>query len=250
MSRRRSTPWIHRWSRPLIGAIALLGAVLTAYLTVIKLTGGDVSCTAEAAQSTGGCNSVLSSPYAEIFGLPLSLFGFLAYAGMTAFALSPLAVNREKNKRLRTQLENWTWLLLLAGATAMTVFSGYLMYVLAFALQTPCPYCIASATFSLSFLVLTLIGRDWEDLGQVFFTGVVVAMVTIVGTLGVYSGVNSTAATAEGGDHTPIPVATTAPQPPKGWDVTTTSGESERALAQHLNEVGATMYGAYWCPHC
>lgn len=24
----------------------------------------------------------------------------------------------------------------------------------------------------------------------------------------------------------------------------------ERQLADHLRETGATMYGAYWCPHC
>ena len=28
------------------------------------------------------------------------------------------------------------------------------------------------------------------------------------------------------------------------------SGESEKALAQHLSEKGAVMYGVYWCHHC
>jgi uncharacterized membrane protein len=46
MIRRRSTPWIHYWSRPLIGAIATLGILNTGYLTYEKLTGGTPICNA------------------------------------------------------------------------------------------------------------------------------------------------------------------------------------------------------------
>lgn len=247
MSRRRSIPWIYRWSRPLIGAIAMAGAILTAYLTITKLMGGEVACGVEAAKNgAAGCNSVLDSPYATVFGLPLSLFGFLAYASMGTFSLGPLFVKSENNKRLRKQLEDWTWLLLLAGGTAMAVFSGYLMYILATELKTVCYYCIGSALFSLSLLGLTIFGRNWEEIGQIFFVPIVVAMITLVGTLGVYANVNEP--TANG--LIPITVPNTQPQPPNGWDITTTSGESEIKLAQYLTEVGAKKYGAFWCPHC
>jgi uncharacterized membrane protein len=250
MSRRRSAPWIHRWSRQMIGAIAILGAILTAYLTVVKLTGNAVACTAQAgAAAVASCDSVLSSPYATVFGLPLALFGCLAYTSMATFSLAPLAVNSEQNKELRSKLEDWTWLLLFVGATAMTIFSGYLMYLLAFKLNSICLYCIGSALFSLSMLTLTLIGRSWEDIGQLFFIGIVVAMVTLIGTLGVYAQVGGSGSTSAK-DRTPIPEATTTPQPVIGWEVTTTSGEAEIALARHLKKVGVKEYGAYWCPHC
>ncbi|MBZ8181219.1 vitamin K epoxide reductase family protein [Oscillatoria salina] len=249
MSRRRSTPWIQRWSRPIIGAIAIVGAILTAYLTVVKLTGGEVTCAADAAASASSCNDVLNSPYATVFGLPLSLFGFLAYTSMSVFALGPIAMKGEGNKRLKNQLENWTWLLLLAGATSMSVFSSYLMYILTTEIQAVCLYCIGSALFSLSLLILTVIGREWEDFGQIFFTGTLVAMVTLVGTLGVYSGINSPEVTSSSG-QTVIPVATTQPVPPYGWEITTTSGEAEIALANYLTEIGVKNYGAFWCPHC
>lgn len=247
MRRRRSIPWIYRASRYLIGAIAIAGALLTAYITVIKFAGGEVACSADAAGSGAGCNDVLGSRYATIFGLPLSLFGALAYTSMAGFALAPLAVNRDQNRSLRTQLENWSWLLLLAGATAMTVFSGYLMYLLAFELKTVCIYCISSALFSLSLLILTIRGRDWEDFGQILFTGIVVGIVTLIGTLGVYS-LNGSAVAESG--RTTIPEITSAPQPPYGWEITTTSGEAEMALADHLTAIGAKKYGAFWCPHC
>ena len=257
MRRRRSLPWIYRWSRPLIGAVAIAGAILTAFLTIEKLTGATLECGINSAG--GGCGGVLNSPYAEVFGLPLSLFGCLAYISMAAFALVPLTISYDKQKNLKKQLENLTWWLLLAGSIAMAVFSGYLMYILATELKTVCPYCIGSAAFSLSLLVLTITGRDWEDIGQILFTAVIVALLTIVVTLGIYANVNPSIAQA---DSSPseivdpqdgkiaIPEPVGNPTPPKGWNITTVSGEAEIALAKHLQATGVKMYGAFWCPHC
>ncbi len=242
MSRRRSIPWIHRWSRPIIGAIAGLGALTTAYLTVVKLSLNPAAC------PTKSCDLVLSSPYAEVFGQPLALFGFLAYISMLIFALAPLAIDSAKNKELHSKIENTTWLLLLAGAIAMTVFSSYLMYLLAFELKALCIYCLASALFSLTLLVLTIIGRTWEDIGQIFFTAIVVGMVTLIGTLGAYAGVNGGGAVAPAGQVAVRPV--TQPSPGIGWEITTTSGQSEIDLARHLTKVGVKEYIGWWCPHC
>ncbi len=247
MSRRRSIPWIHRWSRPLIAALAGLGALTTAYLTVVKLTQSTAAC------PTQSCDLVLASPYATVFGQPLALFGFLAYTSMVIFALAPLAVARTANKELRSNLENWTWLLLLAGAIAMSVFSGYLMYLLAFKLKALCLYCLASALFSLSLLVLTIIGRAWEDVGQIIFTGIIVGMVTLIGTLGAYAKVpgsvtapNSIAAQPSPGSQSPSGL----PTPGVGWPITSSSGPAEIALARYLKQIGAKEYIAWWCPHC
>lgn len=220
MTRRRSVPWIHRWSRPIMGGIAAIGAAGTAFLTVVKLT-GDTSGVCP----TGGCDVVLSSPYATVFGLPLTLFGFLGYFSMVVFALSPLAIDPSKNKQLHNKVEGWTGLLLFLGGTAMAVFSSYLMYVLAAKIQAVCTYCIASAIFSWSLLILSIVGRDWDDRGQLLFSGIAVAMVTLIGTLGVYSGIN-----------------------PDG--TTTASGSAQVLLAEHLADTDAQMFGAYWCSHC
>jgi uncharacterized membrane protein/glutaredoxin len=241
MRRRRSLPWIQRWSRPLIGAIAIAGALLTAYLAITKLTGGEAVCSANAAQQS--CSDVLNSRYGTVFGLPLSLFGCLAYLSMATFALSPLLVDGDRNFKLKDRLENWTWLLMLAGSTAMTAFSGYLMYVLAFDLKAVCWYCISSALFALSMFILTIFGRDWEDIGQIFFTSAIVVLLTLVGALGIYNIPDASARTV-------IPTLTTSPEPPNGWEVTTESTAAETELAKHLTDSGAKMYGAFWCPHC
>jgi uncharacterized membrane protein/glutaredoxin len=240
MSSRRSkpTPWIHRWARPLIGVVAALGMLNTGYLTATKLFGGETAC------PTTGCHQVLSSTYAQVFGLPLSLFGFLAYGAMLVLALAPLVVNPEKDKPLRVELENWTWLFLFLGATAMLIFSGYLMFIMfskfvsVYGANGICYYCLASALFALTMFVLTLIGREWEDSGQLVFSGLIVAMVTLVGTLGIYNLGNGGAKGSVAGSASPVAAVATA------------SGPSEIALAQHLTKIGAKMYGAYWCPHC
>jgi uncharacterized membrane protein len=248
MRRKRSQPWIHKWSRFIIGAIATVGFCLTTYLTVTKLTGGAVVCSAEDfAASAQGCSSVLDSPYATVFGLPLSLFGALAYLSMGSAALSPYAINADKKAKFRETVEKWTWLFLLIGATSMMVFSGYLMYILFAKLQTTCYYCIGSALFSFSLFGLTLFGRDWDDVGQLITTAIIAALMTLVVTLGVYSHLNSPAVA---GAKQTIPAIMEQPEPGVGWEISTTSSTAEVELAAYLTEQGAVMYGAYWCPHC
>lgn len=232
MIRRRSTPWIHRWSRTVMGAIAAIGVVETAYLTIAKFTTGSVIC------PTSGCDKVLNSPYATVFGtVPLSLLGCLAYLSIAILALAPKAVNPNTNKGLHSQLENKTWQALFIITAAMVIFSSYLMYLMAFEIKELCIYCISSAVLSLSLFVLVLVGREWEDIGQLVFTGIVVAMVSSIGALGLYNSVRSPAASVS----TPGIVAPA---------VTTTSGPAQLALVRHLREIGAKEYGAYWCPHC
>jgi uncharacterized membrane protein len=228
--RRQESRWIHRWSRRLVAGIASVGALGTAYLTLAKLMGGS-------ACPTEGCDRVLSSPYATIFGLPLTLFGFLAYVTMLVLAITPLLIDADQRKELRQTLEARTWPLMFMLASIMVVFSGYLMTILAFELKEFCPYCVTSAAFALSMFLIILFGKRWEDFGQLAFTGIIVAVITLTGTLAIYAPIRN------GGSQT-----TTAGE--TGPPITTTSGPAELALANHLKEIGATMYGAWWCPHC
>lgn len=241
MPRKRSTPWIHRWSRLIMAGLASIGAAVTAYLTFLEFTGNQAAC------PTSGCDIVLSSPYAAVFGLPLALFGLLAYTSMIVFAIAPIVfkpansfTDSSKSKQTANSLENGTGLLLFLGSTAMMVFSFYLMYLLAFEIKAVCVYCIASAILSTSLFILSLIGREWQDVGQLAFSGIIVGLVVLVGTLGVYANVNNPAVADTGTEQAAA----------AGYNITTTSGESEIALAKHLSQVGAIFYGAFWCPHC
>jgi glutaredoxin len=77
-------------------------------------------------------------------------------------------------------------------------------------------------------------------------------MVTLIATLGVYSGINKdgTIGSADGVQRIAAFAPKEQPNPEFGWEITTTSGESEIALAEHLVKAGAKEYVAYWCPHC
>lgn len=230
--RRRSPSPLHRRSRLAAAAVAVAGAVVTALLTVESFSGS-----ATGLCPTEGCNLVLSSPYARVFGLPLSLFGFLAYVAMAGFALAPRAIADDR-KNLRDRVEAGSGWLLLLGGLAMTVFSGYLMYLLAFEIRQVCPYCIASAIFSVLLLVLAALSRAWEDLGQLLFYGIIVTVLVLLSVFGLY-------ATAGGGG-----MASSSGSGRTGPPVTAKSGPAEIALAQHLSSIDAREYGAYWCPHC
>jgi uncharacterized membrane protein len=229
--RKKATPWMHRYGRPLMAGLAAIGAAVTAYLSIIEFTSSSTAC------PTKGCDIVLSSPYATVFGQPLALFGFLAYGGMIVLAIAPLLVQGKEQKDLQAQLTAWTQPLLLIGGTAMMVFSGYLMYLLTAEIQAACLYCIGSALLSTGLFLLALIGQDWSDRSQPLFIGIITAVVVFVGTLGIYANVNN-------------PTASTGPDGQPGIEVTTQSGPAEIALAQHLADTGAVFYGAWWCSHC
>ncbi len=247
MLNRRQSSWIHRFSRPLIGAIATVGIADTGYLTSVKLAGNGVAC------SSAGCNQVLSSPYANVFGLPLTLFGLLAYVVIAVLAITPLVLKAQNNKKFQSQLQDLTWLGMFLIGTAMAIFSGYLMYLLAFVIKAACPFCIVSAICSCSILILTLVGREWDDIGQLLFRGLGVAAVTVLVTLGIYGGVGNTVS-VNAGDPTTTSITTLQPQGPLpakvGWTITSKSGAAEIALAQHLKKIDAKMYGGFFCSHC
>lgn len=220
--------------RGFIGGIAIAGAITTSYLTLTHFGGQSVAC------PTNGCDQVLTSPYATLGpnGIPLSLLGAIAYSTMAILALGPLALRGSQQKELRKTLEDWSWQFLLMGAIAMVVFSGYLMYLLAFVINAGvCIYCIASALFTVSTLAMILVGRKWPDIGQLFFTGGIVAMVAMIGTVFTYQ--------VSSGD-----LIANAAAPPSAFKIMNTSGAAEISLAEHLTALDARMFGAYWCPHC
>jgi uncharacterized membrane protein len=235
MVRTKPPSWIQQWSRPLIMAIAALGILDTAYITYEKIA----NQTSGLCQ--GGCSTVLNSPYAEVLGQPLALFGLLAYSAIFLMAAVPLLLTGEAQAATRTQVETATQLPLGLGAAAMTLFSGYLMYLLATEIHAVCYFCIASAGFSTSLLVLTIVGQTWENVGQLVFSGLITGMVTIVGILALFS-------PAQAFDPNTTLIKDT--QGNVFFGVSTPSGAAESQLAQHLKTTGATMYGAYWCPHC
>ncbi|PIN71897.1 hypothetical protein COV22_04575 [Candidatus Woesearchaeota archaeon CG10_big_fil_rev_8_21_14_0_10_47_5] len=91
-----------------------------------------------------GCEQVLHSTYATIFGIPIALFGALYYAAV--FLLTFLYVDTKN-------------LAFLKGAVALPfagfVASAWFVYLQAFVLEAWCQYCLISALISTLLFLLS-----------------------------------------------------------------------------------------------
>ncbi len=133
-------------SRVLYGAaaiVALIGLADSIYLTVEHVSGRSVRCTI-----VSGCSEVLSSPYATVRGIPLALFGAVAY--FTAFSLATLAAfNYRVAGRLLTIL-----------VSLMFLTTLWLVYLQAFVIRAYCQFCLLSALVTT--ILTTLAWLAWR----------------------------------------------------------------------------------------
>ncbi|MDQ3042438.1 MAG: vitamin K epoxide reductase family protein [Acidobacteriota bacterium] len=128
---------------PLVAAVVALGGLADAvYLTVKHFTGEAVPCSI-----VEGCEQVLTSSYAEIFGVPLAAFGALAY--FTAFSLAILAAFG--NRRM--------WTLFGIQVVLMAIFTAWLVYLQAFVIEAFCQFCLISAAITLVLLAIFLVSK-------------------------------------------------------------------------------------------
>lgn len=129
---------IPTWLIVVFSIIALIGFLDASYLTAEYFQGTVPPCTI-----VNGCQTVLTSSYSAIGGVPVSGIG-MAYYG-TLLMLLLIAVE-SKNTRI---LRGAAWLTI-AGLVA----SLYFMFVQTFILSAYCLYCIGSAvTSTLLFLI-------------------------------------------------------------------------------------------------
>ncbi len=129
-----------RWRGLMLG-LALLGLADAAYLTWLKV--------AHATCGVGGCDVVNSSPYAELFGVPIALFGALTY--LTILGL--LWVEPRLDTTRATYARYAVFGITLFGV----LYSAYLTYVEIAIIQAICPFCVVSAVTLLFLWVLAMI---------------------------------------------------------------------------------------------
>lgn len=120
--------------------VALIGLIDSVYLTVHHLTAEPVPCSI-----ISGCETVLTSSYAEIAGIPLAAFGAAAY--FAAFSLALLAAFGNR----------FTWTLFGVQTIIMAVFTGWLIYLQAAVIGAFCQFCLLSAVTSLTLLAIFVI---------------------------------------------------------------------------------------------
>jgi uncharacterized membrane protein len=119
--------------RRAICALALGGAGLAGYLTYVRYTGGVLACT------SGGCELVQGSRYAEVAGVPVALIGLVGYLAIAAAAFLP----GEPGAALGAAL-----------TVAGFAFGAYLIYVQVVLIDAICQWCLASDGVMTALLVL------------------------------------------------------------------------------------------------
>ena len=119
--------------RVVLLVLAVLGALISAYLTWTHFAGLTPICTG----SGEGCQTVQSSRYASVLGIPVALLGLIAYGGLIFSTI----LWRETGIYLG-------FLISLVG----TLFSAYLTYLEIFVIGALCQWCLASAAIMVAAL--------------------------------------------------------------------------------------------------
>ena len=128
---------------PAVAAVvALVGVADAVYLTVHHLTAEPVPC-----GITGGCETVLTSSYAEISGVPLAAFGAAAY--FAAFSLALLAAFGNR----------MTWTLFGVQVILMAAFTSWLLYLQGYVIGAFCQFCLLSAATTFTLLGIFIASR-------------------------------------------------------------------------------------------
>ena len=130
--------------------IAVLGLLDAIYLTIIKLTDNKALCI----QGIGDCWSVNNSRYSEWNGIPISIFGILAYIGIIL-----ILSTQNKFKLFREFGSIFVFGIALSGF----LFSIYLTYLQFAVIKAVCPFCIISAITMMTVFILSFINLTKEQ---------------------------------------------------------------------------------------
>ena len=100
-----------------------------AYLLYVRQTGGALVC------STGGCETVQSSSYAEVLGVPVAALGLVGFLGLLVAALA-----------------RGDWARLSQATLALTafLFSAYLLYIQLAVIDAICQWCLATDVLTIA----------------------------------------------------------------------------------------------------
>ncbi len=128
---------VDRRLRIAIGVLCLIGIGVAGYLTYTHYEGLKVLCL-----SSGGCETVQSSVYSKLDGVPVAVLGLAGYIGI----LFSLFIRNELGRAAAFGL-----------ALVGFLFSLYLTYRELFTIKAICQWCVSSAVLMTLLTILTAI---------------------------------------------------------------------------------------------
>ena len=122
---------------------AILGVMDAVYLLVYKLTGNKLMCL-----GNGGCHDVNFSSYSQIGGIPVSVYGIVAFLVIIGILLLEL--------NSKTARENGP-LVVFGISLAGVVFEAYMTWIEVKIIHALCPFCVATMVIiSLIFILAAI----------------------------------------------------------------------------------------------
>ena len=132
--------------RMLVALVALAGVFVASYLTLYKLGYiGTLAC------AVGSCETVQTSKWATLLGVPVGAWGVAYYIFVLGLAIAGLTGQLADSRRLSE---------ILLGVTGFgLVFSLWLTYLELFVIHAICQWCVVSAVLAAILFVLSWLDR-------------------------------------------------------------------------------------------
>lgn len=135
--------------RMLLAIVALVGALIAAYLTLYKFgVIGTLACS-----NLGSCELVQTTRFASFLGFPVAMWGVGYYLAVLVVALAGTSARWGESAGLSLAL------VLLTGWGVL--FSGYLTWLELFVIHAICLWCVTSALLALTLFVIAWL--DWRS---------------------------------------------------------------------------------------
>jgi uncharacterized membrane protein len=131
--------WLYRTSM----ILAVVGLLVSIYMTIYKVTSNDALCL-----GSGDCSTVNASRYSEVYGIPVASVGI---AGYFAILLTHWYERRDKFFGKNGSM------LIFGMALTGFLFTVYLIYVEFAILRALCPFCLVSQTVMTIIFIISII---------------------------------------------------------------------------------------------
>lgn len=123
---------------------SIIGFIDSTYLTIIKFTHSPIYCT----PGLGNCEAVQNSQWSTIWGIPIALFGAMAYLVLLLCFVFEGRISI---------LEKYSQYIVFGISFFGFLFSLYLTYLEFFVLYAICQWCILSAICMTVVFITTII---------------------------------------------------------------------------------------------
>jgi uncharacterized membrane protein len=132
--------------------LAILGTADAIYLLIYKFTGNSQMCL-----GSGGCHDVNFSPFSEIYGIPVSVFGIFANLAILCILFL--------ERRLKIARKNGP-LAIFGISLGGVFFTAYLTYLEIYIIRAICPFCVAAAILITLLFILAVIRLVKQTVNQ------------------------------------------------------------------------------------